>query len=82
MLEKPAAPVVYDEYAKPKVRVTKKLIAKFRRQLEQEFRKFLPNDVFDEEFIQHECYGVPDEEIACYLRQRHPPADIAYWSTL
>ena len=82
MLEKPVVPVVYDEHAKPKVRVTKKLIAEYRKQLEQEFRKFLPNDIFDEEFIQHECYGVPDEQIACYLRQRQSPADIAYWSTL
>lgn len=82
LLEKPAAPEVYDVYAKPKVRVTRKMIAEYRRQLEQEYRKFLPNDVFDEGFIQHECYSVPDEEIACYLRQGLSPADAAYYSTL
>lgn len=82
LLEKPTAPEVYDEFAKPKVRVTRKMIAEYRGQLEQEYRKFLPNDVFDEGFIQHECYGVPDEEIACYLRQGLSPADAAYYSTL
>lgn len=82
LLEKPSAPRVYDEYAQPKIRVTKKRIAEYRKQLEEEFRKFLPNEIFDEEFIRHECYGVSDETIAGYIRQQYPPSDVAYYATL
>ena len=82
LLEKPSTPAMLDEYAKPKIRVTKKKIAEYRKQLEGEYRKFLPNDFFDEEFIQRECYGVSDETIAYYLRQQSPPADVAYYATL
>lgn len=82
LLEKPSTPAMLDEYAKPKIRVTKKKIAEYRKQLEGEYRKFLPNDYFDEEFIQRECYGVSDETIAYYLRQQSPPADVAYYATL
>lgn len=82
LLEKPSVPKVYDEYAKPKIRVTKKRIAEYRKQLEEEFRKFLPNELFDEEFIQCECYEVSDETIANYIRQQSPPADVAYYATL
>ena len=82
LLEKPSSPKEFDEYAKPKIRVTKKRIADYRIQLEEEFRKFLPNEIFDEEFIQRECYGVSDETIAYYLRQQSPPADVAYYATL
>ena len=72
----------FNEYANPKIRVTKKRIADYRKQLEEEYRKFLPNEIFDEEFIQRECYGVSDETIAYYLRQQYPPADVAYYATL
>ena len=82
LLEKPSSPRVYDEYAQPKIRVTKKRIAEYRKQLEEEFRKFLPNEYFDEEFIRHECYGVSDETIAGYIRQQYPPSDVAYYATL
>ncbi len=81
MLEKPSAPKVYDEYAKSKNRVTGKKIAEYRRELEQEYRKYLPNEIFGEDFIQHECYGVSDVIIAGYIRQQSPPSDVAYYST-
>jgi hypothetical protein len=82
LLEKPSTTRVFNEYANPKIRVTKKRIADYRKQLEEEYRKFLPNEIFDEGFIQRECYGVPDEAIASYLRQQCPPADVAYYATL
>jgi hypothetical protein len=75
-------PKVYDEYALPKVRVTKKMIAEFRKQLEQEYRKFLPNDVFDEKFIQDRCYGVDDDYIRNALERHQSAKDVVYWETL
>ena len=82
LLEKPSSTKVYDLYAMPKVRVTKKMIAEYRKQLEQEYRKFLPNEVFDEQFIMHECYEVPDDDIADCLRQSVSPAEMAWYSTM
>ena len=82
LLEKPTDPKVYDEYAVPKVRVTRKMIAEFRRQLEQEYRKFLPNAVFGEEFIQNRYYGVDDDYIRSALERRQTTEDVVYWETL
>ena len=82
LLEKPATPKEYNEYAKPKIRVTKKKIAEYRKQLEEEFRKALPNEIISEEFIQNECYGVSDEIIAQYIKENSQPADVVYYSTL
>ena len=83
LLEKPAMSKVYDEYALPKVRVTKKIIAAFRKELEQEYRKKLGSDdrPLAEEFIQYRSYGVSDDFIADYLRSRQSPADVVFWET-
>jgi hypothetical protein len=69
--------------AKPKVRVTRKMIATFRKELEQEYRKKLGSDdrPIVEEFIQYWSYGVPDDYIADCLRSRQSPADVVYWET-
>ena len=83
LLEKPFAPQVYDEYAKPIVRVTRKMIAAFRKELEQEYRKKLGSDTrpLVEEFIQYRSYGVSDDYIADCLRSRQSAADVVYWET-
>lgn len=83
-LEKPREPVVYDEYAIPKVRVTKKMIASFRQELEQEYRKVREPDerIITEKFIQDRCYGVDDDYIADAIRHRQSPTDVVYWETL
>ena len=79
LLEKPT---VCDS-VRPKVRVTKKMIAAFRKELEQEYRKKLGSDdrPIVEEFIQYWSYGVSDDYIADCLRSRQSPADVVYWET-
>ena len=79
LLEKPS---VCDS-ARPKVRVTGKMVAAFRKELEQEYRKKLGSDdrPLVEEFIQYWSYGVPDDYIADCLRSRQSPADVVYWET-
>ena len=79
LLEKPS---FYDS-VKPKVRVTRKMIATFRKELEQEYRKKLGSDTrpLVEEFIQYRSYGVSDDYIADCLRSRQSPADVVYWET-
>ena len=79
MLEKPT---VCDS-VRPKVRVTKKMIAAFRKELEQEYRKKLGSDdrPIVEEFIQYWSYGVSDDYIADCLRSRQSPAGVVYWET-
>ena len=69
--------------AKPKVRVTKKIIAAFRKELEQEYRKKLGSDdrPIVEEFIQNRSYGVSDDYIADCLRSRQSAAEVVYWET-
>lgn len=54
----------------------------YRKELEHEYRKFLPNDVFDEAFIQYRCYGVDDDYIRNALERRQTAEDVAYWETL
>ena len=69
--------------AKPKVRVTRKMIVAFRKELEQEYRKKLGSDdrPLVEEFIQYRSYGVSDDYISDCLRSRQSPADVVYWET-
>ena len=83
LLEKPTMSKACDEYAQPKVRVTKKMIAAFRKELEQEYRKKLGSDdrPLAEEFIQYRSYGVSDDYIADCLKSRQSPADVVYWET-
>ena len=77
LLEKP---LIHDS-AKPKVRVTKKMIAAFRKELEQEYRKKLGSDdrPLVEEFIQYRSYGVSDDYIADCLKSRQSAANVVYW---
>ena len=83
-LEKPSAPKVYDEYAQRKVRVTKKMIAAFRKELEEEYRKVQKGNegIITDSYIHDRCYGVPDDYIANVLRSGQPAADFVYWDTL
>ena len=83
LLKKPAMSKEYDEYALPKVRVTRKMIAAFRKELEQEYRKKLGSDdrPLAEEFIQYRSYGVSNDYIADCLRSRQSAADVVYWET-
>lgn len=81
-LEKPLNQKVYDEYAKPKVRVTAKMIAAFRKELEQEYRKIqTPDSIITEEYIQEQCYGVSDDYIRDALKSRQSAADVVFWET-
>ena len=75
-------PAIHDS-AKPKVRVTRKMIAAFRKELEQEYRKKLGSDTrpLVEEFIQYRSYGVSDDYIADCLRSRQSAAEVVYWET-
>ena len=82
-LEKPKMPKVYDEYAKPKIRVTSKVISEFRKELESEYRKAQgPDDrIITEEYIQERCYGVHDDYIKDIISSRQSAADFVFWDT-
>ena len=84
LLEKPSAPKVYDEYAQVKIRVTRQMIADFRKELEEEYRKVQKgNEGFiTDSYIHDRCHGVSDDYIANALRNGQPAADIVYWDTL
>ena len=83
-LEKPKKQEEYNEYAKPKVRVTKRMIAAFRKELEQEYRKIQENSygIITEEYIQEQCYGVCDDYIIMALKRHESAADVVYWDML
>lgn len=57
-------PVEYDSLAKPKIRVTKKKIADFRKRLAEELRRIWSDPKSLEETIQEECYDASDEDIS------------------
>ena len=84
LLEKPSAPKVYDEFALRKIRVTKKTVAAFRKELEEEYRKVqIANEgIITDDFIHDRCYGVPDDYIADALKNGQSAADVVYWETL
>ena len=82
-LEKPKMSKVYDEYAKPKIRVTSKVISEFRKELESEYRKAQgPDDrIITEEYIQERCYGIHDDYIKDIISSRQSAADFVFWDT-
>ena len=83
LLERPTMSKAYNECALPKVRVTKKMITAFRKELEQEYRKKLGSDdrPLAEEFIQDLSYGVSDDYIADCMRSRQSAAEVVFWET-
>ena len=56
--------VIYDDLAKPKVRVTSKKIQDFRVALEKELRRIWRDPASLEGYIQEFCYDESDKEIA------------------
>lgn len=60
-------PVEYDSLARPRIRVTKKKIADFRKKLEEELRRIWSDQNSLEETIREECYDSTDEYIAHFI---------------
>lgn len=61
------APQEYDSLAKPRIRVTRKMIAGFRRKLEEELRRIWTHPPSLEETVREECNESKDEDIARML---------------
>ena len=66
-------PMVNDSLATPKIRVTKKQIADYRRALETELRRIYKPVESLEETVKRECYDATDEDIARKIRMRMSP---------
>jgi hypothetical protein len=63
-------PVEYDSLSRPRIRVTKKMIANFRVDLEKEMRRiWSPNDYSLEDNIKEFCYQSTDEEIVSFIQR-------------
>ena len=56
----------YDSLAKPRIRITKKKIADYRKRLEEELRRIWIGQGL-EDIIRKECLERPDEEIAEFI---------------
>ena len=65
--------IEYDPLAKPRIRITKKKIADFRKRLEEELRRIWSDPKSLEETIREECYDVSDEDISRMLQHGTRP---------
>ena len=63
----------YDSLAKPRIRVTSKVIRDFRERLEKELMRIWTYPMVLEETIKEECYDPSDEEIAKMIRRGIKP---------